>query len=273
LSSLLKISVSVIFIFTSLTASGGDPYRLRAGAAESGTGYSCITRTGFWSSFHNQALLPYINTLSASVSYEDRFGLTELGTRSAGVIIPAGKSALSAVYSNFGYSDFKRDMAGLACGMFLSKKLSAGVQVDYFSQRTYGEYNSYSSVTCEAGIILLMSENTRLGVHIFNPIPNSLRKISLPTSLRTGIGTYLNTSLYASAEAEMTSGNKLILRTGFEYEAVKKIFLRGGFCTEYNSFSFGIGFLVKIVQVDIGFVTHERLGITSSASLIFKMHQ
>jgi hypothetical protein len=38
-----------------------------------------------------------------------------------------------------------------------------------------------------------------------------------------------------------------------------------------NSFSFGLGWMVKIVQMDIGFVTHENLGVTSSVSLIFKI--
>jgi len=69
----------------------------------------------------------------------------------------------------------------------------------------------------------------------------------------------------------MSSGNKVIFRTGFEYEAGKRLWLRGGFCTDNTSFSFGLGYLVKFVQVDIGFVTHEKLGVTSSASLIFKI--
>jgi hypothetical protein len=47
--------------------------------------------------------------------------------------------------------------------------------------------------------------------------------------------------------------------------------LRGGYCSDNNAFSFGLGYLVKIVQMDIGFVTHENLGVTSSVSLIFKI--
>lgn len=272
LSSLLKISVSVLLIIFSLTASGGDPYRPSAGAGEAGTGYVCIIKSSFWSSFHNQATLAFNNSLSFGFNYEDRFNIRELGTRSAGVIIPAGKVSLGAVYSHFGYTDFKRDMTGLACGMKLSDKISAGVQVDYFSERTSGEYTNNKSITGEAGLLIVLSENTRLGIHIFNPIPNSLRKTFLPMSLRIGAGTYLNKSLFAGVEAEMSTGSKLIIRTGFEYEAAKKLWLRGGFNTDNNSFSFGFGWLVKIVQMDVGFVTHEKLGVTPSVSLIFKIH-
>jgi hypothetical protein len=70
----------------------------------------------------------------------------------------------------------------------------------------------------------------------------------------------------------MSSGQKLIVRTGFEYEAVKKLWLRGGFSTHNTSFSFGIGYLLKSLKIELSFATNEKLGITSSASLIFKIH-
>ena len=272
LSSLLKIPVSFLLLFSSLTASAGDPYRPSAGAGEAGTGYVCVMKNGFWSSFHNQATLASNNSFSCGFNYENRFSISELGTRSAGLIIPAGKASLAVIYSHFGYSNFKRDMTGLACGIKLSGKISAGVQVDYFSERATGEYNNNQSVTCEAGVLLTPSASTTIGIHIFNAVPNSLRKTFLPSTLRVGAGTFLNNSLFAGVELEMSTLSKLIFKTGFEYEAVKKLWLRGGYCSDNNAFSFGIGYLIKLVQMDIGFVTHETLGITSSVSLIFKIH-
>jgi hypothetical protein len=272
LSSLLKIPVSFLFIFSSLTAYAGDPFRPSAGAGEAGTGYVCIMKNGFWSSFHNQATLASNSSLSCGFNYENRFSINELATRSAGLVIPAGKASLAAIYSHFGYTDFRRDMTGLACGIKISSKISAGVQVDYFSERTSGEYNNNQSVTCEIGVLLTPSRNTSIGIHVFNPVPNSLRKAYLPSSLRVGAGTFLNKSLFTGIEAEISTRSKLIIRTGFEYEAAKKLWLRGGYSSDNNSFSFGLGYLVKFVQMDIGFLTHENLGITSSVSLIFKIN-
>jgi len=272
LSSLRKISVSVFCIFLPLAASGGDLYRLSAGAAEAGMGYVCTIKSDFWSSFHNQALLAYNDQLSFGCNYENRFAIKELGTRSVGLMIPAGKASIGAVYSNFGYSDYRREMTGLACGLKLSDKISAGVQVDYFSEKTSGEYDNTESITFESGIVVAPTEITRIGVHLFNPVPNSLRKRTLPATLSVGAGTYLSKVLFAGVESEMSSGSKLILRTGFEYEAAHKLWLRGGFCTNNNSFGFGLGYLTKVAKLDFGFTTHEKLGITSSVSLIFKLH-
>lgn len=272
LSSLLKIPVSLLFVFFSLTASGGDPYRPSAGAGEAGTGYTCITKNSFWSSFQNQATLAFSKSFSFGLNYENRFNINELGTRSAGIIIPAGNAGIGAFYSHFGYADFSRDITGISCGMKLSDKIAAGVQIDYFSERTSGEYNNIQSVTCEAGLLIMPTENSRIGIHIFNPVPNSLRKSTLPSSMRIGAGTYLNKVLFAGVEAEMSTVSNLLIRTGFEYEAGKNFWLRGGFSTDNNSFSFGMGYLAKIVQIDLGFVTHDKLGVTSSISLIFKIH-
>jgi hypothetical protein len=271
LYSLHKISVSVLFIFLFSSASGKDPYYFTAGAAEAGMSFSCVMGSGFWSSFHNQALLPLNNTASFGLSYQNRFNISELGTRSAGLIIPREKACLGAFYSHFGYKDLVRHTAGLACGIDLSEKISAGVQTDFFAEKTSGEYNERQSLTFEAGLLIIPSEKIRIGFHIFNPIPNSLRRNYLPSSIRAGAGIYLSRLLFACAEAEMNTGRNLTLKTGFEYEPGKSLRIRGGFSTENNSFSFGIGYLVKSAQIDLGFSTHETLGVTSSVSIIFKI--
>jgi len=272
LSSLLKISVSAFYIFLSFPAFADNPYRLSAGAGEAGMGFVCVMRNSFWSSFQNQASLAYHKSYSSGISYENRFGITELGTSTVALIIPAGKATIGTLYSHFGYSDFKREFAGLACGMNLSDKLAAGVQIDYYSEKTFGEYENYQFITCEAGILLTPSDNITIGLHLFNPVPGSLRKTSIPSALRVGAGTDLNSSLFIGAEAEMSTGGELIFRTGLDYEAAGNLWLRGGFSTDNNSFSFGLGYLTKIVMIDLGFRSHQNLGITSSASLVFKIH-
>jgi hypothetical protein len=93
----------------------------------------------------------------------------------------------------------------------------------------------------------------------------------VPSTLTAGAGIDLSKTLFAGAEAEMSTKEKLIIRTGFEYEAAKKFWVRGGFSTENSSFSVGLGYLLKSLKIDLGFSTHDRLGVTSSVSLIYKI--
>jgi hypothetical protein len=205
------------------------------------------------------------------VSYENRFGIAELGTCMTGMIFTARKSSVGILYSHFGYPEFRRNMGAISCGMPLGKNISAGVQVDYFSEILPGEYDNLRLITFEAGASFSLSEKVTAAIHLFNPVPNSLRKSIMPSTLTAGAGIDLGKTLFAGAEVEMSTDEKLIIRTGFEYEAAKKFWIRGGFSTENSSFSFGLGYLLKYLKIDLGFSTHDRLGITSSASLVFKI--
>jgi hypothetical protein len=269
LFSLHKISVSIVSIFLTVSAYGGNPYGIPDGAGETGMGSVCVMRKGFWPSFINQASLAYNRSISTGISYENRFGISELGTRTAGLVLPAGKTSLGLIYSHFGYSDFCREMAGIACGLSLSENIAAGIQIDYFSEKTYGEYENYQVLTYEAGLIITPSEIIRIGIHLFNPVPNSVRKSFLPVTLRTGAGIDLSKMLFAGVEAEMSSGDKLIIRTGFEYEIIKNLLMRGGFSSKNTSFTMGMGYKIKALRLDLGFASHERLGITSSVSIVY----
>lgn len=232
-------------------------------------GSVCILRSGFWSYFSNQALLADNHSLMLGINYENRFCINELSARTIGAIIPSGNVSMGIHYSNFGYSDFKRENAGISTGLALSENINAGIQIDYLSEKTSGEYDNYQFITFEAGITCKVNSGVIIAMHVFNPVPNSLRKSWLPSTLTTGAGINLSKVLFFGAEAEMTTGKKVNLKTGFEYEAFKSFRLRGGFNTENTSFTFGVGYLFKSLNIDLSFSTHERLGITSSASLIF----
>jgi hypothetical protein len=231
-------------------------------------GYSCVMKPGFWSSFYNQASLPFNSSPGVGFNYENRFGMKELGTTTAGAIIPSGGASIGAFYSHSGCRDFVRQTAALASGLKLSDKLSAGIQIDYFSEKYPGTDNHTRAVTVEGGVLISASENIRVGIHVFNPVPNSIRKCVIPSTISAGAGINLNSLLFASAGIRMTLGKRPVLVLGSEYVAVKNFWLRGGFCSENTSFSFGFGYKYRKLKFDLGFATHEILGITSSVSII-----
>jgi len=273
LYSLHRIIVSLFIVVLSSSAAGINPYFLPAGADGAGMGSVCIMKPGFWPSFRNQALLASFRSFSAAVNYESRFNIGELSTRTAATIIPAGRSSLGIIYSNFGFPHFKRETMAVASGLRLSDNLSAGIQIDYFLEKSSGEYSNIHMLTFEGGLIFLPVENITIGIHIFNPVPNALRKNFLPSAIRTGAGINLNKNLFAGVEAELSSETKLLLRAGFEYEVAANFMLRGGFCSENSSFTFGSGYRFRSVDLDLGFATHEVLGITTSVSMIFNIRE
>lgn len=271
LFSLHKISVSVFAFFLFFRVYAGDPLFKVCGARETGMGNIMPVTDIFWSVFQNQGSLPTIRSVSAGVNYENRFFLSELSTRSAAMAVPAGKATIAGMYSYFGYADYRRQMVAFACGLPLSDRISAGIQIDYFNEQTYGEYSAWQSVTCEAGILIEATENLFLAMQVFNPLPNSIRKNEMPSRLKLDISGSLNAALQAGAGIEMSSGGKPCVSTGMEYKIYEGLSVRGGFRSEFTSFAFGIGYRAGPAVIDIAFCTHEKLGISSAASVIFNI--
>jgi hypothetical protein len=271
LFSLLKLSVPVCFAFLPVTLLGADYHFMPAGAPQAGMAYVSVMKHDFWSAFHNQAALSFSRKPSFGSNYENRFGLPELSTCSAGLILPVPRATLGLIYSRFGYRDFRRDMAGIGCGLSLSHSVSAGIQIDCFTEKSYGDYASWYSVTFEGGLSVLLNEKTVLAFHFFNPVPGRFRQREMVSSLSTGIGIMPGKGLFAGVEADLSSSGEYDLRTGFEYELSEKVILRGGFRTEHSSFCFGLGYRLKPLSVDLAFSTHDRLGVTSSVSLVFNI--
>jgi len=254
-----------------LPATADNPYRPTAGAREAGMAFASVMSEGFWASFSNPALLPSIDKTSFGAGYENRFGIKELSTRTAAIIIPAGMASVGSFYSYFGYADFRREMTGISCGLPLSEKISAGIQIDYFSEKTTGENLNTRIITFEAGVLLRFSESLTAGVHAFNPVPGAIRHFRMPSGLRAGIGSRLNSQLFAGLEVEMVTGMNPDLRAGLEYEIIKNFWIRGGYRTASPSFSFGTGYVTHHGKIDIAFSTHEQLGITSNVSFIINI--
>jgi hypothetical protein len=93
----------------------------------------------------------------------------------------------------------------------------------------------------------------------------------MPSTITAGAGIKITQDLFTAIEAEVNTSSALILRTGLEYAANENLRLRVGFCTENSSFTFGLGYLIKTIVLDLSFATHEKLGITTGISVIFNI--
>lgn len=245
-----------------------NPYRLSAGAREVGLSYTTTATTGFWTSFHNQASLGFINKLSLGINQDNRFGLSELSNKTFGFILPTGHGSLGAVYSYYGYTDYNRHSAGLAYGMKLGRMLSLGIQADLFSTRAITDYENTNELTCEIGALFKPFKGLTIGLHTFNPLPNSLREFDMPTVITMGAGYVFSDIFLIAFDLESSSTGHNNLRMGMEYQAYGNFYVRGGLMTNPSGISFGFGYSGDIFQGNIGFITHENLGLTPSLSIV-----
>jgi len=246
-----------------------NPYRLSAGARQVGLAYATVSATGFWASFHNQAALAEMHKWSAGLNQDNRFGLSELSNKTFGLIIPSGKrGALGMVYSYYGYSEYNRHTMGLSYGMKLAEKLSAGVQTDLYATRIAGDYRNRYDLTFEGGLQYKPVDKLILGVHVYNPVSTEISERDIPLVIRFGASYHFASSFMLISEFETSDQTANNLRVAFEYEFIGNIFVRGGFMSNPLGYAFGAGYSGRIFQANLGFITHENLGLTPSLSLV-----
>ena len=226
-----------------------------------------------WSTFHNQAGLAGLESLAAGFFFESRFMIDELSLASATLTIPTNAGTFGFSFSQFGKGSFKQQKAGLAFSKILSKKFSAGLQLDYFSLQFPENEKATGFATFEAGVIFNATDNLILGTHIFNPINGGFKTTEgvqkMPFIFRLGGHYEFYENVLLILETEKNRMNPLLLKTGLEFSPVDFLALRFGVSGKPVNYTTGIGFKTGKITTDIAFSYHGNLGITPSVSLQF----
>lgn len=268
-----KLFTIGFFLFNSY-AQAQENYMI--GAASEGMGNATVMKSDIWSAFHNQAGLANLESLEIGTYYSNIFGMKELARKSVVVAMPIKQMGVFAIsFNNMGYSKYGENKFGLAYAKKLGKRISAGIQLNYFntniSNYNTNEYGSENTVTAELGIQMELVDNLLFGVHVFNPFSmtkeesNKMRR--MPSILRLGLGYNFDNRLLVSIETEKDIDRDMIFKAGLEYKLIKYIYLRTGISTNPNKYSYGLGVNYKNIKVDFTVSNHEILGYTPHFSL------
>jgi hypothetical protein len=157
--------------------------------------------------------------------------------------------------------------------MPLSEWIHAGISIDFITERCSGDYGPWNKVTFGAGLIIKTGKNGFTSVNLFNPFSSPSAKGNVPSGLRVEYSGHLNSQFSAGAGLEMERGRKLSVLAGCEYRHPAGLFLRGGYSTLYISFSAGVGYETGKIRMDVAFSSHERLGISSNCSVVFRFKE
>jgi len=246
-----------------------------AGARPLALSNAFISLSGPWAVFHNQSGLASINNISAGFHYESRFCIDKLSQVAGSIVLPVRAGTFGLSFLQFGKGSYKEGKYAIAFARQLSKIISAGIQLDYFTQAFPGKMQSRGSATFEGGIIIKPLEKLYLGTHIFNPLSRGLNfpegTQKMPVTIRAG-GHYLpEKNILLIFEAEKDNLHPALLKTAIEYIPVEDLAIRFGVSGKPFRYTTGIGYRMNKITTDIGFGYHETLGLTPSVSIQFQL--
>ena len=229
-----------------------------------------VVKSDVWSVYHNQAGLANLETFNIGIHLDNKYGIKELSHGALALAMPTNAGTFGLSYSYFGYSKYNESKIGLAYAKKLFEKVSAGIQLDYFSTSIYGDYGTGGALTAEIGLLFEPIENLIIGAHAFNPVRtsyNTFDEEALSTALKLGIGYYFSESVLFTIEVESDFENATNFKSGVEYMPVENLFLRAGINTNPVSYHFGVGYQFYQIITDLAFSHHEVLGYSTNISL------
>jgi len=263
----MRVIVFLIFFFTSIFLFGQFE---TSGARSAALGGSSITQQDVFSAQNNQAGLAFIRYVSVGAYFENRFLVKQLNHSSFLAAIPLKKGTFGITYNGFGYTQFKQDKFGIAYGILLSENFSVGVQLNYHSIRIGDIYGRTNALTAALGFQGKLSKQVTVAAHVLNPNRSKLADYNnerMPSAIKIGIQYAYSEKLNIQLEADKNSNAKLNFKGGVEYMPAQDFYLRFGVTSNPNLFSFGTGFKINSIKIDISSSYHPVLGFSPQVAL------
>lgn len=268
----IRYSIFTVLLLSTLVVFGRSNI-VPSGSKAAGMGNAFVSQYDVFSVYHNQAGLADIERTSVSFFYENQFLMKEMSVRAGLITFHTGSGNFAVQYNSFGPQQWSESNVGLAYSRYLSKKLSAGLQFNYFGTRLPEINRSVSTFSFELGAIYKLTSNTFLGAHVANPYAPNITTLTynetIPWRVSLGGHTNFTKEFTLSYETEAIRGYIPTLKLGAQWEAAENIFLRGGFNTGPARFFAGFGYVSTFFTIDAAFSYHQLLGYTPSVSLIF----
>lgn len=246
-----------------------------SGARSLALGNANVTLFDVWSSNNNQAGLAQVKQFGIGISYENRFGISELGLSNLNMAIPFKFGTFGLTVQQFGFSDYSENKFGLAYGMALSKSVNLGGQIDYYHINVAeAQTQNKDAIAVELGMQIKMTPKFSLGAHVFNLTNAELKgdfNEKLPMILTVGMKYDFSKKVFAVVDLEKNIDLPANLKVGIEYHPVDAFYFRGGLNSYDFHFTAGVGAEIKRLKIDLGFSHQTYLGYVSQLALSYQL--
>ena len=270
-----KLLFIIIFLALTHAVFAQQISRNGAGARAAAMGGTITTLSDSWSAANNAAGLAEIRQASAHLAYENRFGMQEFSTLSAGSVIPISDGALGINVSQFGGSLYSEGTVSASYAHQIGG-VNLGIRANLLQYR-FETLGSKQAVTLDFGVQNQLSEHLFLGAVVTNVFRTKLYDYEderTPTIIRLGLAYRPDEKLTINIEADKDIDQDPKLRAGLEYRAAEVLYFRTGIVTgEGFNGSFGLGIEHLSGQLDYALTTHSILGLVHQVSLTYRFGQ
>ena len=263
--------LTFVMLFAFFTKGYSIGEETQVGAREVSLGNASVALISPFSVFHNQAALALVKYNTVAIDYRQPYLIDGFGTKALAVVIPAPVSNFAFSVQQKGIQGYHESRFGIAMAKTIGKRISAGLQFNYFLVGFPEQGSSRGTFLIEFGMLLQAVNNVTVGLHIFNPARASIEslnlKSNLPATATAGVTLKPAANLLFVSAVAYAIDDPLNVRMGVEYQFSESFFVRGCISGKPVRHSAGLGYKNRYFDVDFAIVHHQTLGYTPSISL------
>ncbi len=257
----------ILFVAVNYSFSQNNPGAKQIAMSNAGVGLS----DDVFSIFNNPAGLAQMNWREVGIYYSPApFGFSELANGYVAYNEPFPFGNISVGGMNYGFELYKENKIMIGYSYNYQNNFFAGVTINYHTV-SIKNYGNDASVYFDIGTLVYLNNDLRWGFawHNINRATFGNEKDQIPTIFDSGFSYDLieNFSINLAVEKELKYNASA--RFGLEYDIIKYLSLRTGFSNEPSKYSVGIGINYANFSLDYAFFTHQDLGLTHQAGIVF----
>ena len=223
-------------------------------------GGTAVYEQSIWALHNNPAGLATLQGWHGGLYYENQWLLKETAFKSGGLaknIVGVGCFGLSVC--QYGWSQFSENLFSVAYARDFGPYLQMGLRADWIWLHLGEAYPDMNELGVEFGIQSQVTEQLRLGTSLFNI-----------ERMKFGLSYQFTEDFIGQLEVEKDRQRPGVrIGGGLEYMLFERFSLRAGAQHNPDILSFGVGYLIRNIQVDIAAQMHQELGASIQFGITF----
>lgn len=227
------------------------------------------------SSLYNTASQAFLSTAVIKTDYHSGWFLPAFGRSFLQMVYPFKALTVSSHVQTNGYHNYRQWSAGFGLSRRLGPHLALGTDINYEGLQLPDQQIIPSSLTLGFGLVASPTPQLQLGLYTYNisfsRFFNSQQHERLPTLFLMGMAYSFQHKVQLRLDISKQLQQALLIGGGLEWKIVDWLYARGGLYWQEDSInpSFGAGFCIKQVQINISSVLDFKTGISLSCGLAY----
>ena len=261
----MKRFIFISMIILLINRCFGFDFNRTVGGRAAAMGGTSVCERSLWSLQNNPAGLAYLEGWHLGLYYENLWMMKETAFKSAGLAKAIPKvGCLGLSVHQFGGSLYSENKFGIAYARDFGPYLQLGLQLDWLLLHWSDNYPNRHAFCYALGLQSQITNKLRLGAILSNPWGpklGTLHEDRLPIVMRLGLAYQFTDSFIGQCELEKSTGRTgFHLQGGIEYCIFKRFSIRAGAQHNPDLLSFGVGYAIGRLHLDIAAQMHQVTG-------------